>query len=320
MSLALAYVASLLSLLFAASLLAQRPGGRQAYHVLWAVALLLFSVSMGLWFLRETFGLNQWIFRLWYLSGGMLAAAYLGTGMLYMVAPRPVANAFMGYLLVVTVAAVVLVLTAHIKTPADCLEGLKGLECLLPSETMTKMGFFPPWIRILGATLNAYGGLAVVAAVLWVVGGLVREEGRLRAEENARRAAEEADARPFQRYSPVEAGDLVDRALASVGRYTLITGIVLLANWEFWRKDFRVQRAASNIIILIGIVLGGLGATLNIFESSAPHLGFFLVGVIIIYLGFLDMGAVLEALFRRRSTDSPRAATETGGTSLPFGS
>lgn len=117
---------------------------------------------MGLWFLRETFGLNQWIFRLWYLSGGMLAAAYMGTGMVYMIAPRHVAHAFLGYLLVMTVAAVVLVLTAHIRTPGECIEGLKGLECLLPSESLTKIGVFPPWIRVFGAVLNAYGGLAIV--------------------------------------------------------------------------------------------------------------------------------------------------------------
>ena len=304
MSLALAYVTSILSLLFAASLLAQHSTRRQPHHVLWAVALILLSMAMGLWFLRETFGINQWIFRLWYLSGIMLAAAYLGTGMLYMITPRRVGNAFMGYLLVVTLAAVVLVLTAHIKTPDECFEGLKGLECLLPADSMTKMGFFPPSIRVLAAILNAYGGLAVVAGAIWGVGILVRDEGRRRGEEAALRATEEAAARPFQRYSPVEAGDMVDRTLVSIGRNTVLTGKVLWQNWNFWRRDPRVHRAASNIIITIGIILGALGATLNTFESSEPHLALFLGAVIILYIGFLDVGAVVEALLPTRPRES----------------
>ena len=127
------------------------------------------------WFLRETVGLNQWIFRLWFLSGAMLVPAYLGTGMLYMMAPRRVSNAFLGYLLVVTVAAVVLVLTAHIRTPDACAAGLTALECLVPSLTLTEMGFFPPWIRVLAAILNLYGGLAVLAGAVWAVGMLARE-------------------------------------------------------------------------------------------------------------------------------------------------
>ena len=183
MSIFLAYVTSVLSLLFAASLLGQYLTRRQPYHLLWAVALLLFSVAMGLWFLRETLGLNQWIFRLWYLSGAMLVPAFLGTGLIYMMAPRKVASAFLGYLLVVTVAAVVLVLTADIKTPNECLEGLEGLECLLPSHTLTNAVFFPPWIRILGALLNVYGGLAVLTGAVVSLRALGREQRRLRREE-----------------------------------------------------------------------------------------------------------------------------------------
>ena len=164
-----------MSLLFAASLVEQYVMRRQPYHLLWAVALGLFSMAMVLWFLRETVGLNQWIFRLWFLSGAMLVPAYLGTGMLYMMAPRRVSNAFLGYLLVVTVAAVVLVLTAHIRTPDACAAGLTDLECLVPSLTLTEMGFFPPWIRVLAAILNLYGGLAVLAGAVWAVGMLARE-------------------------------------------------------------------------------------------------------------------------------------------------
>ena len=305
MSLALSYVTSILSLLFAASLLAQYMKGKQTYHLLWAIAFMLFSMAMGLWFLRESFGLNQWIFRLWYLSGTMLAATYLGTGMLFMIAPRRVAGAFTGYLLVVTVAAVVLVLTAHIKTPDECVDGLKGLGCLAPSDTLTKMGFFPPWIRVLGAMLNLYGGLAVVAAAVWSIRLLVRQEA-------------DAAGQPSVADEPEGVAGKLMRALAGSYRNTVTAVKLLWQNRDFWRRGAPAQRAASNIILTIGVALAALGATLNSLDSSEPHLGLFLGAVLIIYVGVLDIRAVIDSVASMQPRRSLEDLWSTGLGRLPF--
>ena len=89
MALGLTYVTGVLSLLFAGALLDQYLTRRQPHHLLWFVAFAVFTMAIGVWFIRETFGLNQWLFRLWYLGAAMLAPAYLGTGMLYLMAPPP---------------------------------------------------------------------------------------------------------------------------------------------------------------------------------------------------------------------------------------
>ena len=295
MSIFLAYVTSVLSLLFAASLLGQYMTRRQPYHLLWAVALLLFSVAMGVWFLRETFGLNPWIFRLWYLSGAMLVPAFLGTGVVYMIAPRKVASAFLGYLLVVTAASVVLVLTADFKTPNDCLKGLEGLECLLPSHTLTSMGFFPPWIRILGALLNVYGGLAILAGAVVSLRALGREEKRLRREEGIGPSGVEL---------PAGTTDVIRGAVAESSSNTVLGIKLLWRNRKYWREEILPQRAVSNLILITGLVLGALGATLNILEAPEPHLALFLAAVVIIYLGFLASEEVFDISPHHQLRDS----------------
>ena len=284
MSLALAYITGVLSLLFAASLLDQYLTKRQPYHLLWFIAFVLFSMAMGLGFLRETFGLNQWFYRLWFLSGNTLTAAFLGTGVLYLIAPRKVANAFLGYLLVATVVAVVLVLSASIRTPEECLAGLKNLECLEPHLTLTKADYLPPWVGLLAATLNYYGGVAVLIAAVWSVAVLVRAEKA--------RVGAEIEGESFL----VAARKRVARDLSVSYRNAILAGRLIWQNRDFWRRKLPAARAAFTIIMTLGLVLAALGATLNSIDSSAAHLGFFLAGVLVIFGGLLASREIFETL------------------------
>ena len=304
MALGLTYVTGVLSLLFAGALLDQYLTRRQPHHLLWFVAFAIFTMAIGVWFIRETFGLNQWLFRLWYLGAAMLAPAYLGTGMLYLMASRRVANAFMGYLAVVTIAVVAMVLSADLRTPNACLVGglevLSRLECIDPSDTLTKMGFFPPWIRVLAGILALYGGLAVVAATGWSIGLLVRNE-RLRTGEGAAQPVEgeETTARTILR----KTGETFKGSY----RNSLLGVRLLWQSRDFWRRDIPVQRAFSNLIITLGVMLTGLGLTLNSVDSSAGHMGFFLVSVIIISTGFL----LSTEAFETRPHESVRDSIQT---------
>ena len=302
MALALAYITSVLSLLFAVSLLDQYLSRRQPFHLLWGVALIILSAAMVLWFLRETFGINQWIFRLWYVTGAMLVPAYLGTGMLYLMASRRIANYFVVALLVSTVVALILALTAGFETPAECVEGLKGLECLDPSDTLTKMGFFPVWVSIPGAILNLYGGIAVTGAAVWAVVLLVREDKRRRGEGAAQSGEGEAQGGVMGR---------VFEVLKTSYRNTVLAGRLMWQSRDFRVKDPLVQRTASNIIITLGLIIGALGANLNTLGSSDAHLGLFLGSLLIIYGGFLASREVFQAHPHHQLTESVISLMET---------
>ena len=165
MSLGLSYITAILAVIFAASLADQYVARRQPYHLVWTATLMLISAAMVLWFVRELLGLSDWIYRLWYLSGPMLVPAYLGTGVLYMTAPRTIAHRFMAVLLVITVVATASALMTGIRTPENCIAGFSGLECLSSSDTLTRSGFLPSWLRILTAVLNLYGGFALLAGL-----------------------------------------------------------------------------------------------------------------------------------------------------------
>ena len=203
--------------------------------MLWAVALLLVSIAMRLSFLKETFSLNQWVFRLWYVSGAMLVPAYLGTGMIYLMAPSKVANYFLGFLLLATLVALVVVLTASIKTPDECLTGLEALECLLPSQTLTMTGFSPSWIRILAAILKVYGGLALVAGAVWSAGFLVRED-------KGRKGG--VVIQPAEAEGASGAGRKITGVLAGSARDPILATKLLWQYRDFWRHDIPVQRIA----------------------------------------------------------------------------
>ena len=309
MSVALAFIGGILGFIFAASLLDQYLARRRTYHLLWSVALFLFSVSMLMWFLRETFGMNQWVFRLWYISGATLTPAYLGAGAVYMLAPRNVANAVMGYVLVYTVALLVMVLSAGFRTPEDCLSGLEKLECLVPSATMTKAGVLPSWVHLPAAILNYFGGVAVLAAAVWSVIPLVKAEKARVGGEPAQPPLEAASRGSWWNRT---------RSEAKVAyRNTVLTGTVLWQNRDFWRRGPEVRQAASYIIITLGLVFGGLGLTLNSIDKSAPHLGLFLVGLLVIYGGFLTNREVLTAP-HRDLIDSVRTLKSEGVGQVPL--
>ena len=177
---------------------------------------------------------------------------------------------------------------------------LSRLECLDPSNTLTKMGFFPPWIRVMGGILGLYGGLCVVAATGWSIGLLVRNERRRTGEGAAQPAEGEATtARAILKKT--------GETLKGSYRNTLLAVRLLWQSRDFWRRDIPEQRAFSNLIITVGVMLTGLGLTLNSVDGSAGHLGFFLVGVIIIFTGFL----LSTEVFETRPHESVRDSIQT---------
>ena len=204
-------VSSIVSLIFALTVLDQYFARRRSYQVVWAIGLLMYFIATGAEFWVEAGGLNETAYRLWYLFGAILVAAYLGVGTLYLLVPRRTAHIIMLVLGVISVYAVFKVFTV----PLD----LSGLDYLAGTA-------MPKEVRLMTPFLNSFGTLALVGGALY-------------------------------------------------------------SAFVFWRRRFMPHRVLSNVLIAIGAILPAVGGTRM--RLGSPELFYLLelLGVIIIFLGFL---------------------------------
>lgn len=81
---ALALVTSLVGLIFAGLVLDQWRRRRHAFQLVWGLGLLWYAFAAGIEFVGGTWGWNAGLFRGWYLFGAVLTAGWLGGGTLYL--------------------------------------------------------------------------------------------------------------------------------------------------------------------------------------------------------------------------------------------
>lgn len=204
---------SIISLVFALTILDQYFAQRKPYQLVWAIGFFMFFISVGSVFWIEAWGLNETIYRLWYLFGAIFVAAYLGMGTLYLLVRRRVAHIIMAVLLVASLYAVIRVFTATIDLSS--LHQLTGIA-------------MPQGVRLITPIFNIFGTLALVGGAIY-------------------------------------------------------------SAWVFWRRRLMPHRVVSNILIAVGALLPAFGGTLARFglSSSTAHALLILLGIIIIFIGFL---------------------------------
>lgn len=154
MSLVLSLVATAISLLFAGVVYRQYIDRWRPYQLVWSVALLIFGLGTFCQFVAERNGWTPVIYRVWYYSGAMLAAAYLGQGTIYLMAPRKVAHATMAGIVVLSLIGLVLVGLVPV-----------NLDRAITANGITGNGF-PPTLLALLIPLNSYGTTALVGGAL----------------------------------------------------------------------------------------------------------------------------------------------------------
>lgn len=205
-------ISAVVSLVFALAVLDQYFARRRPYQLVWAVGLLMYFISTGTEFLTGAVGLNDALFRLWYLFGAILVAAYLGMGTVYLLARRRAAHITMAVLGVASVYAIIRALTVEVD--------IGGVE------TLSVEGMHSS-VRLLTPVFNAFGTVALVGGALY-------------------------------------------------------------SAWVFWRKRILPHRVVSNILIAMGAMLPAAGGgQLRAGGSLQVAYGLELVGIIVIFLGFL---------------------------------
>jgi hypothetical protein len=84
LNVALPLGSSVLSFAFAAMVFDQWWQRRQAFQLVWAVGLVWYGIAAGCEFVGGAFGWSEPLYRVWYLTGGIFVAAYLGAGSIYL--------------------------------------------------------------------------------------------------------------------------------------------------------------------------------------------------------------------------------------------
>ena len=88
-------VTCIVSFIFAVTVLDQYFARRKPYQIVWAIGLFMYAISTFTEFWWNVYGHAEIIYRLWYLVGAVLVAAYLGQGTLYLVMRRKIAHIIM---------------------------------------------------------------------------------------------------------------------------------------------------------------------------------------------------------------------------------
>lgn len=208
---------SLVSLVFSLTLLDQYLARKKPYQIIWAFGVFLYFISTGSEFVMGLVGPTASLYRLWYLCGAMLVAAYLGLGTAYLLAPRRWAHITFVFLLLASLYSIFSVFSSPV-----------NLDALAPGQILHGRAF-PAGTegpRMITPYLNIFG-------FVWLVGG----------------AAWSA--------------------------------------WEFWRRKILPHRVISNILIAAGALMPALGGTLSRFGATQFLYLSELLGIIIIFIGFL---------------------------------
>jgi hypothetical protein len=79
-SVALPAATSILAFVFGIALLDQWRVRRRAYQLIWAIGMIFFGIASGCEALAAATGWNESLYRLWYLTGAVWTAGWLGLG------------------------------------------------------------------------------------------------------------------------------------------------------------------------------------------------------------------------------------------------
>jgi hypothetical protein len=155
-------LSTLVSFAFAAAVFRRYTHRRGLHLLLWTFGLVLY----GLGTFAEAvmaFTFNPWLLKLWYLTGAMLTAAWLGQGTVHLLVRRGrLAGRLTALLALVSLAALALVIAAPV-TPAAAAYDTSAPASSQYRDILTRNG---PMI-VLTILLNIYGTLTLVGGAIY---------------------------------------------------------------------------------------------------------------------------------------------------------
>jgi hypothetical protein len=156
----LPFASSIISFTFAAFVLRRYLARRGPHLLLWGIGMVFYGIGGFCEGYYGAFGWNPLMFRLWYLCGAILVAAWLGQGTVYLLAKRRWANGLMLLLGVASLYALARIFGAQLD-PSLMTRGVHTGSELSGHAIVT------PGIRTLTPFFNLYGTVALVGGAAW---------------------------------------------------------------------------------------------------------------------------------------------------------
>jgi hypothetical protein len=158
--LVLPFVSTAITVAFAGAVFSRYLKGKRLHSLIWGIGLLLYAAGT----FSEAYlalGWSDFLLRMWYLSGAMLTAAWLGQGTIYLLVRRPgVAHVLTAILALVSLVAIGAVFTAPVSAAAFH----TGVPISTTYKTiMTRSGL----IVLLTILLNIYGTITLVGGAIY---------------------------------------------------------------------------------------------------------------------------------------------------------
>jgi len=307
-------LSSVLSFAFAALVADQWLRRRQPYQLVWTIGLLWYGISAGTEFLGSAFGWSEPLYRAWYLFGAFGVAAYLGLGTVYLLnrtrfgyfvavsfalaglfslltavkyasegtpASDPAVLAVVGASLTAAVAVALVTRFArrwngHL-TAAILVAASVGVTWATLTATVAAPGFsvdeigipvgsaMPADLRIMTPPFNIVGAFALVFGAVYSAYIFMPKTRVMRVATD----------------QPVIGG--IGRATAVLVNFVAS----LPATWRALRAGTLNSRVPATILIALGGFIPGWTSGLNRFGVTWSFFIGELVGVVLIFLGFL---------------------------------
>ena len=154
------FISSIVSFVFAVLIFIRYAERRGTHLLIWGIGMVFYGIGG---FCEAYFGALGWnplIFRMWYLFGAILVAAWLGQGTVYMLAKRNWANALTALLILGSVYAAFRVFNAELDPSLMTSSIHTGSE--LSGHAIVTSG-----IRTLTPIFNLYGTVALVGGAVY---------------------------------------------------------------------------------------------------------------------------------------------------------
>ncbi|GAG63990.1 unnamed protein product, partial [marine sediment metagenome] len=133
---------------------------RGAHLLLWGIGMVFYGIGGFCEAYFGAFGWNSLIFRMWYLFGAILVAAWLGQGTVYLLAKRRVANILMVILGIASLYAAIRVFGAQLDPSLLTTSVHTGSE-------LSGHAIITPGIRTLTPFFNIYGVVTLVGGAVY---------------------------------------------------------------------------------------------------------------------------------------------------------